>query len=182
MDAPSYARVIKKLLPPGSVWDLLTDGKLSALCLALAQELTRVDGRAGAVLNEADPRTATETLEDWERVLGLPDADVPVIPSTVAERRLAITQKLVRVGGQSKPYYVALAAACGYTVTIDDSYGATILRAGFRAGARVFGVQWAHVWRVDVQPPTGDALSHAELEAIIRRAAAAHTVVFFRYL
>lgn len=182
MDASAYARALKRLLPQGAVWDLLLGSRVSDVCHALAEELARIDARGADLINEVDPRTAIETLDDWERVLGLPDEDVPSIPSTVAERRLAVTQKLVRLGGQSVPYYTTLAAACGYVITIDDTYGRTILRAGFRAGARAYGVQWAHVWRVDVQPPTGDALPHAELEAIIRRAAAAHTVVLFRYL
>lgn len=181
--SPRYKRQLAALLPPGALWRLEPDSWLSRLLQAVADEFARVEVRGVALVEESDPRTATETLDDWERVLGLPDADVLEIPETDAERRLAITQKLVRVGGQSGAYFIGLAAACGYTVTIDDAYGLTVCRAGrVRAGQPASSERWAYVWRMDVQAPTGTALSHSELEAIIRRVAPAHTLVRFTYL
>ncbi len=182
-ESPSaYARMLKQLLPRGALWLLESSSLLSKLLTAIGDELTRIDSRGVDLLVEADPRTATETLEEWERMLGLPDHCIETIPSTLPERRLAVVQKLIRQGGQHAEFYVSLAAACGYTVTIDDTYGASVLRAGFRAGARCYGLLWAFSWRVDVQPPAGDALSHDELECVIRRAAPAHTTVIFEYL
>jgi uncharacterized protein YmfQ (DUF2313 family) len=132
---------------------------------------------------ESDPREASETLAEWERVLGLPDHCIRTIPSTEGARRLAIRQALVRSGGQHVSFYVALAEACGYVATVDEAYSSRVPRAGVaRVGARVYDTIWAHVWRMDVSPPTGTALTAAELECIIKRAAPAHTVVLFAYL
>jgi uncharacterized protein YmfQ (DUF2313 family) len=182
MSASAYARVLKQLLPPGLVWNLEPDSNLSSLFLGIGEELARVEGRADALLEESDPRTATETLEEWERELGLPDAAIVSLPPTLEGRRLAIAQKLIRQGGQHHRFFTALAAACGYVVTLSDFFGSTILRVGFRAGARCYGAVWAHVWQMNVQRPLGPALSHAELEAIVRRAAPEHTVVLFNYV
>lgn len=183
MDVNAYARQLKQLLPRGIVWNLEAGSRVSQVMLALAEELARVDARGADLVEESDPRTASETLDAWESMLGLPDDVILTIPATVAERRLAVTQKLLRVGGQTPAFYIALAAASGYAVTIDDSYGLTVARAGrARAGDPVRGVAWAHAWMVTVSPPAGAALTTTELEAIIRRAAPSHTAVLFTYL
>lgn len=179
----AYARMLKQLLPRGTVWPSSIESIVAKTLLAIADELARVGARGDDLINESDPRTATETLEDWERILGLPDDLIVEIPDTDEERRLAITQKLIKRGGQTPALYIALAAAAGYTVTIKEDYGATIFRVGIsRVGERLYGAQWAHVWKITVQAPAGAALSHDELEAIINRAKPAHTFVFFEYL
>lgn len=180
-DDSAYSRQLKQLLPPGKLWNLESDSWLSNLLVAIGEELSRVAERAASLMEESDPRTALEMLEDWERMLGLPDHCIESIPASLAERRLAITQKLIRQGGQHAAFYVALAAACGYTATVVDTYGSTVLRSGFLSGSPCYGEPWAHAWRLDVDPPVGAALSHAELECIIRRAAPSHSVVFFNY-
>jgi uncharacterized protein YmfQ (DUF2313 family) len=177
-----HMRMLRQLLPPGSLWSEGMGTLMNRVLGAIGDELARVEERGRDLLKEADPRTATETLPEWERMLGLPDACVQEIPATVEARRLAVFQKVLKQGGQNAAYFVQIAAACGYTVTVYDGYGAGILRAGFRAGARCFGIEWAHVWRMDVQAPTGVALSQAELECIITRIAPAHTAVLFNYL
>lgn len=178
---PRVSRMLKQLLPRG-LFALEQDSYLARLLDAVSFEFARVEARGSYLLAESDPRTATETLEEWERLLGLPDDVVTSIPATVELRRLAVTQKLLRQGGQHRQFYVALAAACGYTATVEEPYFGLVLRAGFNAGASCYADYWAHAWHMSVQPPTGAALSHAVLEAVIRRAAPAHTVVFFNYL
>ena len=180
--AEKYARQVKALLPPGSALHQESDSALSKVALAVGGELAHVEARGQDLLAEADPRTAAETLDDWERVYGLPDAAISTIPSSIEARRLAVTQKAVAIGGQTPAYFVSLAAACGYTATVYDSYGSLVLRAGFTCGALSYGTDWAFAWRMDVQPPAGAVLSHAELEAVIRRVAPAHTQVIFNYL
>jgi uncharacterized protein YmfQ (DUF2313 family) len=183
MDGAGYGRALKKLLPPGVLFRLDTGGYISKTMHAIGDELAWVELRGKALIEETDPRTADETLEDWERVLGLPDEDVTALPTTAAARRLAITQKLIRSGGQNAAYFIELALACGYVATVTDTYGATVARCGVaRCGDRMYGPAWAHVWRMNVSPATGTALTTTELEAIIRRAAPAHTVVAFTYL
>ncbi len=179
----AYTQQLKFLLPPGELWKLTGDAVTSATLGALAEELARVHGRGNTVIDESDPRTAEETLGQWEAMLGLPDEAIVEIPGTTAERQLAVTQKYISQGGQTPAYYIALAAACGYVVTINDAFGVDVTRAGTAvAGDFLTGLWAAHLWEVVVDPPSGDALSHAELEAIINRVKPAHTSVIFTYL
>lgn len=183
MDAAAYARALKKLLPPGLVWLLDVDSNLSRVFLAVGDELARVEQRGKDWVEETDPRTATETLDDWERVLGLPDEDVLTIPVTDAERRVAIVQKVVRTGGQSRAYFIGLALACGFGVFIDDAYGLTVARCGrLRCGGRLRGRGWAFAWRVDVDTYATVRLSGAELERVLNRVKPTHTVIVMNFL
>lgn len=60
---------------------------LYAVLTACADELARVDARAYNLIDEADPRTATELLPERERELAI------VAASTVAERRANIVAR-----------------------------------------------------------------------------------------
>jgi uncharacterized protein YmfQ (DUF2313 family) len=184
MDAAAYSRALKKLLPPGVIWRLIPESVLSKLFTAVGDEFARVDARGEDWIEETDPRTATETLDDWERALGLPDEDVLTVPVTDEERRLAVVQKVLRTGGQDAAYFIGIAVACGYGAgtTVTDDYGLTVARVGrARAGDRLRGAEWAFLWQMNVEPPSGAALDQATLERIIRRIAPAHTVVQFVY-
>jgi uncharacterized protein YmfQ (DUF2313 family) len=208
MDARDYAQQLKQLLPPGPVWQtgikdmpaasLTTTGtvadplrgrfrresRLGQVLGALAVELARVEQRARDLVEESDPRTATETLDQWEAMLGLPDDAVLEIPATTEKRRLAILAKIrASLGGQSVVFFEELALVCGYVAVVVDGYASSIPRSGrYESGAPVYGVAWAHAWKMVVQPPAGVALSTDELERIIRRAAPAHTVVIFEFV
>lgn len=85
----SYARMLKGLLPPGR-WLLVSDGVLSETLQANADELARVEGRAVALLTEADPTQMTELLPDFERLFELPGT------GTLAQRRARVVALLVR--------------------------------------------------------------------------------------
>lgn len=178
MDAAAYARQLKALLPPGRLWSFEPGSWLSQLLLGIADELARVHARAEVLVREWDPRTADETLAEWERVLGLPEEGESLAGST-AGRQQAATRKLIARGGQTAAYYVELAARLGFTVTVVET--------------------GAHAWRMDVQPGgydltatdfragsrAGDRLtgrSAVELERVINRLKPAHTVLVFNYL
>lgn len=202
LSAEAYARQLRGLLPRGSIWPRELDSTLRKLLLAIGDELARVEGRGEDVLREAVPTTALETLEDWERVFGLPDECVEEIPETVNERRFAILGKLVATGGASRAYFIDLAAALGFTITISEY---TVARVGiFRSGDRLYGEAWAYAWLVnaDLSSPalegwsgqsvlfrsglgrSGDRLASwngPALECFFRRSAPAHTVVLFEY-
>lgn len=194
LSAAAYARMLKQLLPPGAIWKLESDTLTSNQLMAIADELARVDARGGNLIDEWDPRTALELLAEWENALGLPDDCLDAVPVTIAERRLAVVQKLASRGGQSRAFYVELAALAGFAVTIEE-FSAQVLRSGFRCGSRLYGTDWAYAWRVTSdsgEAPvrfrvgvsrTGDRLvtGGSEIECIIRRAAPAHTIVLFSY-
>lgn len=89
--AAAYAGMLAALLPP-KLWSLILGAStLYALLLACADELARLDGRAGDLLNEADPSTAVELLPEYERELRLtPGA------TSIDERRGNVVARLVR--------------------------------------------------------------------------------------
>jgi len=158
----------------------------------MADELSRADGRAADLLRELDPRTTVELLTDWETALGLPDACVPA-GQTIQQRRSAVVAKYTSLGGQSRQFYIDLAAALGYTITITEF-------RPFRAGISVAGDpltngDWIFAWQVNApettifefragQSTAGEPLrnwGNDELECAISAVKPAHTEVLFAY-
>lgn len=189
MGTESYTRQLKQLLPPGDVWEIDPEGWVYRVLQAIADEFARVDARGEDLINETDPRTALETLADWEAMLGLTAA------GSVSERQTAVAVKYTARGGQSRQFYIDLAATLGYTITIDEH---RVLRSGFRSGDRCIGDDWAYTWIVNIVGVTAGSVTEfrsgtarsgdrirgfesLDIEDVIRRAAPAHTIVLFAY-
>lgn len=180
------------LLPPGDLWTVEEGSTLRGMLEAIDTEFTRVRSRGAALIEESDPRTATETIAEWERAVGLPDERVTAISAVLGERRSAVVQKLVARGGQSLGFFTDLFAACGWRFEAYTRY--SVLRAGFRCGtaatgsdARAYGPEYVYTAHfVDVAQnlyagaPT--PISAADLERVIRHACHAHITVMFTYL
>jgi uncharacterized protein YmfQ (DUF2313 family) len=205
--AAAYARVLRQLLPTGPAWIIEPDDVRAKALLAMAEELARLDARGDQLIEEMDPRTTLELLGEWERAVGLPDDVVTEIPATITERRIAVLQKLTASGGQSRQYFIDLAATSGFNVTITEYFkDVAAARCGtMRCGLfRVYSTDAAFVWQVNVdlsspglagglQPSVwfrcgiwrcGERLRSWNgpiLEDIIRRYAPAHTTVLFVY-
>jgi uncharacterized protein YmfQ (DUF2313 family) len=106
--ADAYRRMMAALLPPGRLWRLVSDSFLSKVFAGCADELERLDARAADLLNEADPRTATELLSEYERELELDEA------STTAERRARIeARRIARQRFRPQDFQTALAPLLG---------------------------------------------------------------------
>ena len=198
--ADAYKAQLAALLPRGRAWPREDGSTLMRLMHAKAEELARVDGRVSDLLEEVDPGTTLELLADWERVAGLPDTCIAA-PDSIAERRAAVQSRITGIGGQTREYFVNLAATLGFAITIDEFRPFRVGQA--RVGERLYGEEWAHVWRVNVQPAAVDdglgltiryfrvgqsrvgerlvGFGSLDLECIIRRAAPAHSIVIFAY-
>ncbi|WP_295379530.1 putative phage tail protein [uncultured Pseudacidovorax sp.] len=107
LSAADYRLQIGQLVPPGPAW---SESKVRD---SWADEMSRVDARVWALLEEADPRTASELLADWESVLGLPDQCMASMSLSIADRRRIAWQRLTEVGGQSRSYFIDLAGQFG---------------------------------------------------------------------
>lgn len=192
MTSADYLAQLQALLPQGFAWPRQADAALTKLLLAWAAELARIDGRAGDLIEEADPRTTYELLADWERVAGLPDPCSPAAAS-IEERRLSLVQRLTMLGSASRQYFIDLAAALGYP-------GASVTE--YRPFTCVSECEdslnpppdWPHTWRLNlpetrITPMTCTSACDASLrswgdftiECVVRRLRPAQTHVLFAY-
>ncbi len=108
-----YLAQLKALLPEGPAWPKDEDTVLHDLLRGIAEEFARVHNRDLDLLQEVNPQTTLEMLEDWERICGLP-GDCDVLSDTIAERRANVVNQLRARGGQSLGYFKNIAETIGY--------------------------------------------------------------------
>ncbi len=176
---------LQALLPPGAAWPRDPDAELTKLLDPPATELARIDAFREELRRELDPRTTTELLSDWEATCELPSA------GTLAERRDAVFAKVTERGGQSRPYFINLAAKLGFTITItnfaphDDNAN---------DAAPLYGTDWRFAFQINAPATTirewtdisGDdeplrTWGNQALEDAINEDKPAHTVALFTY-
>lgn len=188
-----YLRQMQALLPPGPAWPKDDSALITRLLGGLAAELARVDGRAWQLVEEADPRTVAELFADWERVAGLPDACAVAFggDQSVAQRRAALVGRLTTLGGQSPSYFVGIAAALGYAITITEFSEHTV---NDDVNHPLYGAAWNFAWQVNavlntiteitVDSTVDDPLAvwgNSLLECVVNRLRPAHTTVLYSY-
>lgn len=188
----NYAAQLADLLPMGAAWPREPGSALASVIAGLAAEFARVDTRGDSLLDEADPRVCYELLTEWERTAGLPD-ECTVAGGSIAARRDALLSRLTGTGGQTRAYFIGLAAAMGYpgaTITefrpfncqgaCDDSLDPDPWRFVWRLNLPAA----ANVRRMTVGSACDEALAEwgdATLECVINRLKPAHTAVLFAY-
>ena len=209
--ADHYAEVITNELPDGSAWTRDRDGGLMKWVDGNAQIWGDFDARAADLLiTEADPRSPLELLPDWERAFGLPDA-CSIESPTVEDRRNALVNKMTIVGRQDRNFFVQVAAALGYVITITEfsPFMCGISQCGDTSSAAPdnaadTGPRWVFgppeirfYWKVHVfgrrlswfrcgsgqcgLDPMLRIALATDLECVIRRWSPAHTQVIFDY-
>lgn len=191
MSREEYLSQLQALLPQGPAWPREPDALLTRLLDGFAEEFARVDARADQLIDEADPRTTYELLADWERVAGLPGECVASLAQTVAERREALVAKITGRGGQSRQYFIDLAARLGFTVTISEYRP---YRVNSHVNDPICSQDWIFVWQINsalntvrtstVGMAVNDPLrswGNELLECAISQDKPAHTTVLFAY-
>ena len=191
ISADDYTGMLLGLLPPGPAWPQ-EDSQIARMLSGWAQELARLDARSANLVEEADPRTTEELLPDWERVAGLPGlCSETGITLTEGQRRQLLVAKLISQGGQSRQYYIAVAAALGYTITITEFSLHTCLKA---CDYPLIGEEWIMAWQVNASDGMRtyfNCLSQCDeplsrwgnflLECALNAIKPAHTVLLFSY-
>jgi len=187
-----YVRLLKSLLPRGKLWEIGAQSNFTKLLEGTALELVRVHARAQILLKEVDPRTTVELLKEWEAVTGLPDPCVS-LTQTLQQRRLAVVEKLTRVASLSPRYYIEVARALGYDITITEFKPFRV--GGSTMGGALNGQDWQFSWRVNAPAVTvrvfkvgqsgmGEPLrfwGNEILACAIERIKPAHTFVLFGF-
>lgn len=197
MPAPTYTDAdllfaLQSLLPSGPVWPRDPDAVQTQTLAPLVAGPRRLTDRAANLLGDAFPVAPLELLPEWEATLGLPDPCAGTSP-TVQLRQQQVAARFVAGGGQTPLYFINVASALGYTITITQF---APFRAGQNAvGQPLCGDAWAHAWQVNAPATTvesfrvgrdavGEPLAtwgNAVLECEIKRLAPAHTTVGFAY-
>lgn len=171
--ATEYTGLLKALLPRGRAWSREA-GTMPELLAGMAEEAARVDALIESLLSEKDTRYTTDLVAEHEE-------DFDLLPGslTLAERRLALNAALTAIGGQNKAYFIAVAAALGYTITIDEFRPAWcgVAVAGDPCGDQEVLFYWRVNVAYDADMPYSDA---ADLQIILERYKPAHTILLFR--
>jgi uncharacterized protein YmfQ (DUF2313 family) len=187
-----FHQAMLRLLPRGPAWRADPASNLSATLLGLAPTYTRSSAAAAQVLVDANPDTTENLLAEWEASLGLPDPCTAANPS-LQQRQAAVRAKFGARGSLSVPFFIALAAELGFTITITEFAPFT---AEMACDLPVTDAIWANVWQVSTtqittfyfsadQSSADDPLESydaGELICRITQNAPAETTVFFTFL
>lgn len=174
MNPENYRDQLLALLPPGSLWEALRRGpNWRGMLLTCGDTLARVHAAILRLRREADPRSTTELLPEWEASCGLPDGCIPG-GGSIQQRRNAVVARLTATGGASPQYYIDVAAKLGFTITVENVS--------------------PNVWRIHAPEETviemtcndtcNDALrtwGNEQLECVMNRIKHAHTDLLFAY-
>ncbi len=165
----------QQLLPRGVVWNRDLAALMTGLVGGSTDSTQAVHALAANLLQvESDPAQAVQLLPDFERIYGLPDPCTPLAP-TLDQQRAALLAKIAATGGQSRAYYISVAAAYGYDVAITEYL---LFRASIsEAGDPVYNESQIFVWTINVPVAGPDA----QFECIMQRIGPAHTELTFSY-
>ena len=190
LTSDQYREQLSSLAPPGRTLPGRTDSNWQRLLGGLAGSFFNVDARAQILVDEVDPRSTYELLPEWERVAGLPDPCSPG-EETIAGRRRSLLRVITSTGGQSRAYYIEIAKALGYDISIQEHHPQTVEDT---VDYSVNGASWQFAWTVgsatetvyyltaasDVSEPLA-SWGNQRLECVINRYKPAQTYVLFAY-
>lgn len=194
-DLEDYFSQMLALLPTGPAWDTADTGLMGELLYALVAEFERVSDRIVELEHDAFPQNTTQLLEDWERVLGLPDECAADITQSTTERRAAVITRLTTQGEPSPVFFQNLALSFGYSIDVIEHFPA---RAGIaRVGESIDAPGNQFTWTVRIpgsytqsrraiigDARIGDRIAtwgDGSLECLIRQYNPAHTTLKFIY-
>lgn len=156
MKTPAWLTALQALLPPGAVLTREPGAVLTKVLEAIAAQFAAAEARAVDLREQSsDPLKATYMLADWERLLGLPDDCMVGRTLSLADRQRIAGQRLVELGGQSRPYFIDLAERLGEP-------GCTITRfrpmnCNDNCNDALYSVADRFVWRMNIPRPADNA-------------------------
>ncbi len=114
-----YTQQLKALLTTGAAWLSEPGSVLDETLESLAVEFAAIEQRAFELIEETDPRTTVQLLNEWERAFALPEPCLSP-PTTIAGRQKALHEKVTRIGGQSRQYYIGVAKRANFDISIQE--------------------------------------------------------------
>lgn len=190
----NFDELLTKLLPPGPAWHRREGSPGNAVLKSGSDQLQKVDSYADSLIDEADPRTAQQTFDDWLRVYGLPDDCLKYLENLTDEQlRRALLVKVKR-SGLTAAFFKELGLV--FDIDIDTNY-CDPFRVNSQVDARLYGPEWSHAFVLVI---TADVNSQKDffrvnyrannrlatwgvefLECLIKANAPAHAQVIFSY-
>jgi len=160
-----YVQAFLALLPQGEAWPREPNSTLVKTVTGLNEYWGFVDSRAADLLEiESDPRSTVELLPDWERNWGLPDPCYEA-PQTIGQRQLALVMRMTMLGGQSREFFIQVAAQIGYSITITE-YRVFVVGIDRCGDNRVYGDgsnPMFDEWNKPICNPIGEPVADGEL-------------------
>lgn len=179
-----YRRLLQSLLPRGKFWNRNENSKLTQLLNGFGEELARVEQRAEDLITEAYPTRIQETFVEWEADFSIPD-EGKEIASSDEGRREVIHAKFIATGQQNKEYFIDIATALGYTVTI-EGISKSLVGVMTVGDSPITEEDCLFYWFVYVDVPAEmqtffTKANISQLIIDISKRAPAHTTVLFRF-
>lgn len=188
----NHTELLKRLLLP-----VAYDANAPLISAELVAEGNALDAAqlaADSLVREADPSATYQLLADWERVLGLPDDCVETLSLTINQRLVAVKTKFTSQGGQSRAFFIGLAASLGIPgATIDEFKPAS---CNSNCNAQLWSQADRFAWRLNlsgaqrIKGANCNSNCNAQLqswaysamlECIVNKFKPAHTTAIFNY-
>ena len=182
----------QRLLPRGRVWHRGWGTLQAQYLITLMPTWATLHARLNRLIPEIFPCSTYELLPEWEASLGLPDACIGELDS-IAQRQGAVCAKFTARGGQSVDYFIALAAAAGYQISIEQfaPFRASVSHAGDPLNSQ----DWSYAWQINApiasmvyftagHSVAGDPLAawgNETLLCLFERYAPAHTILIWNF-
>lgn len=185
-----YQQALLAHLPKGDAWPRDLDSELGKMMCGAAEEFTRIEKRSEDLLNESHPSQVFELFDETEKQYGLPDHCLGDDPA-FQKRRATLIQKYQMLGGQSREFFIAVAAALGYAITITE-YQERL--CGDQFGDEFGAPDCNFIWQVNAQQTNyserycGDsfgspyrAWGNQQLECVLNALVHSHRHIIYRY-
>ena len=181
------------MLPNGRAWAKHVKSNLYKLILGISIEFVRFEKRILDAYDEMDPRTASETLPEWEDVFQSRNNCGDKTAQTINERRSLLLQREASRGGSSAKYFIDAVSKLGFQAEIKNH---NRFRVGSRTGQRLNNHDdWAFTWTLVLKEivsykfragsRAGERLKvfrDETIRCLIEREKQAHTHVNFEFI
>lgn len=136
MTADDYYQQLKALMPKGIAW--VDD---DPVLRSVAQECATLHWRTDRLFIESIPTQTEQNLTEWEKDWGLPD--LCFTDTSISGRRANLVAKVRNNSVPNRAFFLAVLKDLGYPYAALEH--PQCLRAGFRAGERVYSEDWHYV-------------------------------------
>ena len=171
-DAAAYKQGLLALLPPGDYWAELGDD-IHALLDSWSADFEALHKLNNSLLDEADPRTTSSYIDEWEAFAGVANPD-----KSLSERRNLLLAELSKTGELGDvDVMIMVAEQMGYEVEIDELYH-PVWHFGQRISEPINNLCANVHLRVRV---LNSAAADAEFELHLAEVRPAHSVLHFYY-